>query len=240
MLNAAFGGWKAGAVPPAAPFATPQQRGRRIVIIDKPGAAQSEIRIGRVGVPRVTPEYHAIVVMNTLLGASFTSRLNQNLREEHGYTYGAGSSFAFGLQAGPFTAASGVQTAVTDKALAEFMKELRGIRVPASEEEVTRARNYVAYGYPSDFQSVADLAAKLADLIVYGLPDDTFNTTIPALLAVSAADVARAAQETIDPDNLLVVIVGDRAAIESGVRALKLGDVSVLTVSDILGPAPSK
>jgi predicted Zn-dependent peptidase len=240
LLNARFGAWKPAAkLLRPAEFTTTQLRGRRIAIIDKPGAAQSVITVGRVGVPRSTPGYYPIVVMNTLLGGSFTSRLMQNLREAHGYTYGARSYFAFGVEAGPFVAASDVQTEVTDKALAEFMKELRGIGVPATEAEIERARNFVAYEYPTEFQSVSDIAGNLEELWLYGLPRDTFNTTIPSILAVSAADVARAARETIDPDDLLIVIVGDAAKIGKSVRALKLGDVTVLSVDDILGPAPS-
>ena len=122
--------------------------------MDKPGAAQSEIRIGRIGAARSTPDYDALEVMNTALGGSFTSRLNQNLREDKGYTYGAGSGFGFRLLPGPFLASSAVQTDATAAALQEFFKEFDGIREPMSDEELTRAKNYVALSFPSGFQSV--------------------------------------------------------------------------------------
>ncbi len=212
-----------------------QVKQRRIVIVDKPGAAQSEIRIVRVGPVRATPDYFALMVMNTLLGGSFSSRLNQNLREKNGYTYGARSSFAFRKGPGPFIAGAGVQTAVTDKALAEFMNELRAIREPASEEEILRAKNYVAYGYPQNFETVGGIADEMEELVEHGLPANYFSTFVPSILAVTADDVRRVATQYVDPDAIEIIIVGDRKEIEYGVRALKLGDVNVISVEDALG-----
>ena len=113
-------------------------------VLDKPGAAQSQIRIGWIGVPRSTPDYFALRVLNTILGGSFTSRLNQNLREAHGYAYGASSVFEMRRAAGPFYATAGVQTDKTAEALTEFFKELDGIRKPIPPDEVEKAKNYVA------------------------------------------------------------------------------------------------
>jgi predicted Zn-dependent peptidase len=238
-LGAAFGSWKSGtASAPALPSIV-QVTGREVVLVDKPGAAQTEIRIGRIGVPRLTPDYYALVVMNTILGGSFTSRLNNNLREEHGYTYGASSTFDFRPLAGPFLAASAVQTAVTDSALVQFMKELRGIREPISKEEVERAKNYVALGYPADFQTVGQIAGQIEELVTYGLPDSYFNDFIHNILAVTAEDVVRVARATIDPDNIAVVLVGDRKVIEQPVKALGLGKIIFRTVDDVLGPPPA-
>lgn len=237
-LEAAFGSWKQGKAE--APLLPPIQQvsGRRILLVDKPGAAQTEIRIGRIGVPRMTDDYHALMVMNTILGGSFTSRLNNNLREQHGYTYGASSAFDFRPLPGPFLAASAVQTAVTDSALVQFMKELRAIREPISRDDVERAKNYVALGYPADFQTVSQIAGKIEELVSYRLPDSTFNTFIRNVLAVTADDALRVARATIDPDNLVVVLVGDRKAIEQPVRALNLGPVVDMTIDDVLGKAP--
>ncbi len=237
-LETAFGQWKQGkgdapALPPIR-----QVSGRTITLVDKPGAAQTEIRIGRVGVARMTDDYHALIVMNTILGGSFTSRLNNNLREQHGYTYGASSAFDFRPLPGPFLAASAVQTAVTDSALVQFMKELRGIREPISQDDVERAKNYVALGYPADFQIVSQIAGKIEELVSYRLPDSTFNMFIRNISAVTTEDVMRVARTTIDPDNLVVILVGDRSVIEKPVRTLNLGPVVNMTIDDVLGKAP--
>jgi len=237
-LSAGFGSWKAGKGAAPTLSSIKQVTGREIVLVDKPGAPQTEIRIGRIGVPRATPDYYALVVMNTVLGGAFSSRLNINLREEHGYTYGASSAFDFRLLRGPFLAASAVQTAVTEKALVEFMKELRGIRESVSEEEVARARNYVALAYPSDFQTVAQIAGQIEEMVFYQLPDSYFNDYVRNILSVTKENVLRVARETIDPDNLVVVLVGDRKVLEQPVKSLDLGPIVDKTIDDVLGPAP--
>ena len=164
-LERAFGDWK-GEPAPAPPVpAIGQLKEKTLLFVDKPGAAQSVIQIGRVGVSRMTDDYYAIVVMNTILGGSFTSRLNMNLREKHGYTYGAGSRFDFRPLAGPFAAGASVQTAVTDKSLVEFVRELKGILEPVPAADVERAKNYVALGFPADFQSVGQIAGQLEELV---------------------------------------------------------------------------
>jgi zinc protease len=237
-LENAFGGWKSGTIPSRVISEPKQVADRSIVLIDKPGAAQSEIRIGRIGAPRLTDDYFAIIVMNTILGGSFTSRLNNNLREQHGYTYGAGSYFDFRVLPGPFLAYSAVQTAVTDKALGEFMKELNGILQPVQDADVERAKNYVALSFPGDFQTVGQIAHQLVQLVAYGLPDDYFNTYVGRILAVTKQDVERVAKKYIDPTKIAIIVCGDRAQIETGVRALNLGPMNVLTVEDVLGKAP--
>lgn len=237
-LEAQFGSWERGRLPTATWPGIRQVGKRQIYLVDKPGAAQSEIRIGRVGLPRLTRDYYAVVVMNTILGGSFTSRLNQNLREEHGYSYGAGSFFDFRTLPGPFVAASAVQTDVTDKAVAEFMKELNGILEPVPEEELTRARNYVALRFPQSFQTVAQIAGRLEELVTYDLPDSYFNEYVDRILEVTAEDVQRVARKTIDPERIAIVIVGDRQKIEKGIRALNLGPIKVMTVEDVLGKMP--
>ena len=130
-----------------------------------PGAEQSQIRIGAVGVARSTPDYFALQVLNTVLGGSFTSRLNQNLREEHGYAYGAGSRFDMRLAAGPFTASAGVQTDKTAESLTEFFNELEAIAAPIGADELAKAKNYLALGFPGDFETLGDLAARLEELV---------------------------------------------------------------------------
>lgn len=237
-LERAFGRWRKGKeTAPSLPMMH-QVESTSVTLVDKPGAAQTVIRVGRIGVPRITEDYWALVVMNTILGGSFTSRLNQNLRETHGYTYGASSSFQFRLLPGPFVVGTSVQTAITDSALAEVMKELRRMREPVSDEELTRAKNYVALGFPSDFQTASQIAGRLEEISIYGLPADYFNTYTENILAVTKDDVLRVARRYLDPDRVAIVLVGDRSAIGEKVSALSLGPLTARTVDDVLGPAP--
>ncbi len=238
-LGALFGAWKPADIPPT-PFPEGHQiPGVSVSVVDKPGAAQSEIIIGRVGTDRRTPDYFPLQVMNTILGGSFTSRLNQNLRETHGYTYGAGSGFDYRLHAGPFAARAAVQTAVTDKSLAEFFNELRGILSPVGSDELERAKNYLTLRYPRNFESVEEIANRLADIVVYGLPDSYFNDYAGNIRKVTHEDVERVAKQYIDPSAMCVIVVGDRKQIEAGISSLHLGPVKDLTVDDVLGPAPA-
>lgn len=237
-LESVFGAWRGRTTASVNwPDATQVER-RVIYLVDKPGAAQSEIRIGRIGVSRMTNDYFPLVVMNTILGGSFTSRLNQNLRETHGYSYGAGSFFDMRPLPGPFMAYSAVQTNVTDSALYEFFKEFRDIQKSLPDEEFEKAKNYVALGYPDNFESVGQIAGMLAEMITYNLPDNYFNTYVSNVLAVKKADVERVAREYVLPDKMAVIVVGDKATIEKGIRGLKLGTVQVKSIEDILGKPP--
>jgi zinc protease len=239
LLEKNFGAWKAsGAAAPEKLPATEEPPARQIYLIDKPGSPQSQIRIGRIGVPRSTPDFFPLQVLNTVLGGSFTSRLNNNLREVHGYTYGAGSSFEMRGAAGPFSASAGVQTDKTADALKEFFNELNAILKPVPADELARAKNYVSLRYPSAFETTGDISRRLEDALVYKLPDDYFAKYVQNIQAVTAADVQRVAQQYIKPDHLAVVIVGDLKAIEPGVRALNLGPVKVMTIDEVFGPRP--
>ena len=237
-LEETFSRWE-GKAPATLNLAVPERVEKRMVyLVDKPGTAQSVVRIGRIGVSRLTEDYFPILVLNTILGGSFTSRLNQNLREEHGYSYGAGSVFDMRPLPGPFLAGASVQTNVTDKALEEFMKELKRILQPVTDEELARGKNYLALGYPENFQSVAGIAAQLGELIVYHLPDEYFNEYVHHVLAVTKDEVARVAKKYIDPERMDIVVVGDRKQIEKPLRDLNLGPVKVLSIEDVLGKAP--
>ncbi|NLG62259.1 MAG: insulinase family protein [Candidatus Cloacimonetes bacterium] len=239
LTENAFGGWQQAEVRPQQVAAASQVQGRTVHLVDKPGAAQSVIIIGRIGAARSSPDYYALQVMNTILGGQFTSRLNQNLRETHGYSYGASSSFEFLPAPGPFTAAAAVQTAVTGAALREFFNELEGIRQPIPAEEVERAKNYLAMRYPAQFQSVAGIAAEVGNALLYELPLSTLDETIERVLAVSPVDVERVARQYVDPANVEIIVVGDRTVVEQQIREQNLGDVRVLEVADVLGPVPS-
>lgn len=238
-LESVLGSWAKGTVPDTKIELPKDVKDRVVYIIDKPGSPQSVIYIGKIGTSRTTPDYNSIVVMNTILGGSFTSRLNDNLREQHGYTYGAGSRFIFRPIPCSFFASSSVQTEVTDKALTEFFKELVGIRKPIPEAELNRGKNLVALSYPSNFQSVADIAGQLEEMEEYNLPENYFNEYVNKMLNVSGNEVNAAAKKYIVPEKMIVVVVGDKAKIESGIKALNLGEIKNLSVEDVLGKVPT-
>jgi zinc protease len=157
-----------------------------------------------------------------------------NLREQHGYTYGASSFFDMRVGAGPFIAAAGVQTDKTADALREFFKELKGIREPIGAEELAKAKNYVALSFPSEFETITDLTSHLEEMAVYKLPDAYFSQYIANVQAVTAAQVQKAAQTYIQPDKFAIVVAGDRKAVEAGVRALNLAPMKIQTVDEVL------
>jgi predicted Zn-dependent peptidase len=229
QMETAFGGWKASAAAPktAAMPEVAQVRGRRVVMVDRPGAAQTVIRIARLGVDRKTPDYYPLSVLNTILGGSFTSRLNQNLREEHGYTYGARSVFDMRRQPGPFYAAANVQTDKTGAALVEFFKELEAIGQPMSAEELAKAKNYLAYGYPAGFLTAAQYAAELEEVWTYSLDADVLSGFVERIQAVTSADVQRVAKSHVVPEDMVIVMVGDWAAIKPQLEGLDLGPVQL-------------
>jgi zinc protease len=234
QLESTFGAWKGKADAPSRLTDAPQLKARQVYLIDKPGAAQSQIRIGWIGVPRSTPDYFALRVLNTVLGGSFTSRLNTNLREQHGYSYGASSTFDMRLGAGPFFAAAGVQTDKTSESLREFFKELAAIRNAIPPEELERAKNYVALSLPRSFETTSSIAASLAQIFIYGLPDNYFATFTERVRAITVADAQRAAERYIQPDKFAVVVVGDRKTIEPGIRALNLGSLRIVTIDEVM------
>jgi zinc protease len=230
-INALFGAWQAGTVQ-AVNYGEPAKAAATtIYLIDKPGAAQSSFRIGAVGVPRSTKDYFALTVMNTILGGSFSSRLNQNLREARGFTYGAGSRFDMRRQAGPFLASAEIVTAKSDSALIEFMKELNGIRQDVPANELSRAKRYLQLQLPGNFETTQEIAAALVPVAQYGLPLDYYNNYVQNIEDVTQADVARVAQQYINPGSLAVVIVGDRKTIEQGLRALNVGPISITDIT---------
>jgi zinc protease len=236
LLETHFGGWRsAAAATRAAVPVAPQPKESQIHIVDMPGAEQSVIRIGWVGVARATPDYFPLQVLNTVLGGSFTSRLNQNLREKNGYAYGASSGFDMRRSAGPFSARANVQTDKTAEALREFFNELNAIATPIPAEELEKAKNFIALAFPSRFETIGDLSAQVEDLIVYQLPDTYFEQYVVNIRAVGAGAVQQAAATYIRPERFAIVVVGDRNVIEPGIRALNLAPVRVLTVEEAMG-----
>jgi zinc protease len=224
-LEAALKDWKPGDPLPEAQVGTPEARPRALYLVDKPGSAQSVLAVGQVGVPRNTPDYFPIVVMNTVLGGQFSSRINLNLREEKGYTYGARSGFAFRKGPGPFSADTSVQTAVTKEALSELVRELTEVTRdrPPTDTELANAKDRLIKGFPSRFETTFGLAGQLEDLVLYDLPDDYFTKYQANIEAVTREAAAKAAAERITPEKLLILVVGDRAKIEEGLRSLPFG-----------------
>jgi predicted Zn-dependent peptidase len=237
--QAIFGGWARAEVPVATTPVASVPKATTLVLIDKPGAAQSSFRLGGIGAARTTNDYFALQVLNTILGGSFTSRLNQNLRETHAYTYGANSGFGLRRGAGPFVAASEVVSAKTDSALIEFRKELRAIRDTVPSDELANAKRYLQLGLPGDFETNGSIAGQMLPLITYGIPLDFYATAVQNIGAVTQADVQRVARQYVDPDHLTLVIVGDRKTIEPGLRALNPGTIVIRDVRDVLGAAPT-
>jgi zinc protease len=211
----------------------PRQPQERLAIVHRPGAAQSELRIGQVGAARRTDDYHALVVLNMVLGGQFVSRINMNLREDKGYTYGARTAFDFRRGRGPFLLQVGVQTEVTADAVRESLAELAAIRKdrPATESELSLARTALTRGYPRNFETADQIARAAGQLALYELPDDYFSQFTPRVNAVDAAAVTRVAQAYLDPARMLSVVVGDRDRITAPLAALNLGASSELAMT---------
>ncbi|HEY4307134.1 MAG TPA: pitrilysin family protein [Gemmatimonadaceae bacterium] len=233
-LEKTFAGWaKAGSVPNFSYPSVPASRPRGIFIVDKPGAAQSTFAVGEIGPPRNTPDYYAVRVMNAMLGELFQSRLNHNIREVKGYSYGVSSRFSFGRGPGPFIASGNIVTAKTDSALIEFMKELNDIRGPRppSDDELAQAKASLVQSLPAAFASVEGVNRSVSSIYVEGLPDDYFQQFARAVNAVTKDDVVRAASKYINPEHLTILIVGDRSKIEGPLTATKIAPVTVLDVN---------
>lgn len=234
-LEAAFAGWKAGDIPAANVGSAPERKGTAIYLVDKPGAAQSVISIGQVGVSRDNPDYFALQVMNSILGGQFSARVNMNLREDKGYTYGARTGFSYRKGAGPFTAGADVQTAVTKESVQEFLKELNGIRgsVPVTESELEYNKQSLIRRFPAGFETTNQIAGQLSNVVIYGLPDSYFNDFIGKIKAVSLEDVNRVANKYLSPDKMAIVIVGDRKVIEPRLKEISgIGDSIVYLDTD--------
>lgn len=213
---------------------------RRILLVDKPGAAQSFIGIGHLGVALDDKDYVAVKVMNTILGGSFASRLNQNIREEHGYAYNASSHFIDRAAVGPFLALSNVQTDATAPAVREFFNEFERMTQDVTQSDVDRAKNYLMLGYPSAFGAVDQISDLYSDLLDDGLPLSVPEHYTQAVAAVTLADVQRVAKKFLQPKNMLVLVVGDRAKVEEELKALKMGKLTIQSIEQALGEKPKK
>ncbi len=225
-LESALADWRDADVPADAPPPAPAPGATAIHVVDRPGAPQSELRIGHVGPERATPDYFALLVLNTILGGAFTSRLNSRLREEKGFTYGAGSAFAFRRHGGPFVASSAVFTGATAEAVAIVLREMERIREEAvSAAELERAKNYLALGLPRRFETTGDVLRLVSEQELYGLGDTYYGEYVERVRAVSADAVLAAARQHLDPAHATVVVAGDRTAVTPALEALGVGPV---------------
>ncbi len=231
LVSSVFDGWEGEGVAPP-PLAQPDghRDGRVVFLVDRPGSAQSEVRVGRVGLARSTDRYVPTQVANTVLGGSFTSRLNSNLREDKGYTYGAGSFFDLRREPGPFEATASVATPSTAESVVEFLAELDRMgreQVPADELE--RARNFIALRLPQRFETIDDVVARLAELAVHDVPLDFYAGYVEDVIGVGGDEVQRVGTDLMDPEGMVIVIAGDVSVIEAPLRALGIGPVHILS-----------
>jgi zinc protease len=207
---------------------SPAGAGRVVRVVHRPGSVQTEIRIGHPGLPRRHPDYHALTVMTTILGGLFNSRLNMNLREEKGYTYGAGAGFDMRRGRGPFTARAAVNTEATVPAIREFLVELDRIRDEAvTEAELKAGREFLIGVFPLRFETPGPVAGSLAGLFVHELPDDELARYRGAIEAVTSADVLRVAREHIRPEAAAIVLVGDHDQFGADLQAAAFGPIDV-------------
>jgi zinc protease len=230
FVESAFGGWE-GSSSGDHPSASSLPDAPRINVIARPGAPQSELRIGHVAVARHTPDYHALVAANAVLGGQFTSRINLNLREDKGFTYGAYTGFDFRRLPGPFTLYGSVDTAATSRAIEESLGEIAAIRGPrpASAAELSLAVAGLTRGYARNFETADQVARAVMQLALYDLPDDHFAQFVPRVEAITPDDVTRVAKQHLDPDRLMTLVVGDVDRIAQDLAGLGLGEPQILT-----------
>jgi zinc protease len=230
IAESRFGAWAPNptAIEPSQPKVVPARSERIVRVIHRPGSVQTEIRVGHVGLPRKIPDFHAVSVMSAILGGLFNSRLNRKLREEKGYTYGAGAGFDMRRGPGPFAVRAAVNTDVTVPAVQEMLVELDKMRAaPPESSELHAARDYLVGVFPLRFETPPAVVAAIAGLVIHGLPMDELDRYRLSIEAVTDADVQGVATRHIRPDELAIVLVGDADAILPGLEGAALGPIVV-------------
>jgi len=226
-LEKQFGAWKQGK-PGATTFGAPESTDARLILVDRPGAPQTSLECYELGAARSTPDYVPLEVMNTELGGLFSSRINMNLREAHGYTYGAGSSFTYQRHPGPFLAYSAVRTDVTAPATTEIFNELRRIRdTQMTPDEMKLSKDSITRSMPGRFERGTDAVGTFAELFIYDLPLDYFSKLPEEVDAVTPERAQAMAQKYIHPEKIVVVAVGDKTKIEDEMKKLNLGKMEM-------------
>jgi zinc protease len=222
-----FGSWKGGNSS-FENLAPAQKTDRRIVIVERPDAPQTALRIGHVGVARSNPDYVALDVMNTALGGLFSARINQNLREQHGYTYGASSAFIFRRGPGPFLVGTSVRTDVTGPAVAEIFYEIERMRNSmVTKEELATAKDSIARSLPGMFETTPEAASSIGQIFVHDLALTYFRDLPQSIDNVSAERVQEVAQQYLKPEEAVIIAVGDREKIQPQLEKLNLGPIEI-------------
>jgi zinc protease len=233
LVESAFGDWRGTAVSAVETNLVPARKSRAVHVIGKQDAKQTELRLGGLYLPRRHPDYHPSVVMNAVLGGLFSSRINLNLRERHGYTYGAFSAIEWRRQTGPFVVSSAVQSESTAPAAREALGELERFRDDIIDnDELTLATDYLVGVFPIRFETTAAIAGALASLVRYELPQDFYDTYRDHVRAVTPKDVQRVARQHLDLGALQLLAVGDPDSIRTPLDELGFGP---LTVYDVMG-----
>lgn len=228
LARATFGDWAGAPDGVETTSDAPARQTRAVHIVGKGDAPQSELRIGHPGIPRNAPDYFPTVVMNAVLGGLFSSRINLNLREAHGYTYGAFSSFDWRRRAGPFTVDTAVKTGITDAAAREILNEINRMRTEEiRSDELSLATSYLDGVFPIRYETTDAIAAALGNLVIYRLPDDYFDRYRERVRAVTAGDVLAAARAHLHPDRMQIVAVGDSGVVRAPLETLDIGPVAV-------------
>src|SRR5712691_1969748 len=227
LLEKRFGAWKAGRPAPPA-LGSAETTDAKLILVDRPGAPQTTLVCFSMGLARSTPDYAPVEVMNTDLGGLFSSRINMNLREAHGYTYGAGSFFSYHRSPGPFIVFSDVRTDVTAPATTEIFKELRRMReMQMTPAELTLSQDSIARSLPGRFERGTEAAGTFAELFTYDLPLDYYSTLPDHINAVTVEQAQAMAQKYVQPEKMIVLAVGDRSKIEEEMKKLNLGKVEI-------------
>jgi len=233
VVEKTLAAWPAGGERPTFAYGpVPAPKARTIYLIDKPKAAQSVFALGEPGPPRSTPDYYAIQVMNHLLGGMFQSRLNHDIREVKGYSYGVNSGFAYGRGPGAFRAGGGIVSAKSDSALIGFMTHFKGVQgeMPFTDDELTVGKESLIQSLPGRFATVNGIAAAISSIYTQDLPETYFKDYAAKIDAVTRDDLVRAAKKYIDVDHMNLVIVGDRASIEGALKATGIAPIQILDV----------
>jgi zinc protease len=227
LAEKAFGGWQRGT--PAQPaLGAPATTPARIVIVDKPGSPQTQLRVVSIGAPRSSPDFRPLQVMNMALGGLFSSRINMNLRERNGYSYGTYSNFTFRKSAGPFAVAGGIRTDATAPAVTEIFKEISGITgsaIPA--DELQKAKDSLANSLPGAFESGANAVGNFSNVFIYDLGLDYYSRYAQQVNAVTSDQAQDVAKRYLVPTRMVVIAVGDRKAIEADLQKLNLGTIEI-------------
>ena len=227
LVERVFGDWSSSA-PPAAPFVVPEPPHRRVVIVDRPQGAQTEVRIGQVGTPRTDPDRARLGVLNALFGGKFTSRLNLNLRERRGFTYGVSSRFVDRRGPGPFVIAAAVANESVGAAVGETISELERLRdEPVAAAELDETKSYLLGVFPYTLQTNSGLLSRLSDIALYGLPSDHVERALAQIERTTAEDLLDLARRHLKPESCAIVAVGPADALATQLE--RFGEVELRT-----------